>query len=125
MKDGEVFSSNWGAGIHRRAHVDKETGALTVEAEQDVSEIIEDAKAQFNDEHGRHGDGLTKVAQIPLSLLFTPEMRKIRRDPEAYARWLDDPDNVVFRTRPGKVSWRKRIRGVTSHIAKTLGGESV
>lgn len=115
MKDGQVFSSNRGAGIHRRSYVDKETGALTVETEQDVTEIVEDSKGQFNQFDERTpmgGDGLVKVASIPLSVLFTKEMQKIRRDPAAYARWLDDPDNRVFRTRPGRVSFADKVRGV-------------
>ena len=46
------------------------------------------------------------VARIPLTVLaeLTKTGQHPSQDQKAFARWLDRPDNRVFRTRPGKMS---------------------
>lgn len=77
---------------------------VTIRVEQDVTRILDANKAEFNDDHGRHGDGLgRKVASIPLGIYMDLRKRGIVQDRKAFRRWLNDPDNAAFRTSPGRV----------------------
>lgn len=75
-----------------------------IESRQDVSKYIERAKRQFNekDRHSRWGD-MQKVATIPLVILERLQREGIADDPVRMRRWLNDRDNRVFRTRPGRI----------------------
>lgn len=75
------------------------------ETRQDVTDIIEVNKTFMADvdERHRYGD-MSRVASIPVSVFFELERTGISRDPVAFKRWLDDPDNRLFRTRPGRLS---------------------
>ena len=89
----------------RRIFHDNGDGTYTIETQADVEDIVDEAKTLdrcFRPSDNWRGD-MHKVATIPISVLMTPEMRKIIRDPKAFKRWLNDPDNRVFRTRPGRV----------------------
>jgi hypothetical protein len=66
---------------------------------QKLDAILEANREQRNADHGRHGDGLGhKVASIPLHIYFDLRRQGIVQDPKAFKRWLNDPDNVAFRT---------------------------
>ena len=70
--------------------------------EQDVSAIIEANKAEFNAAPARWGEW-TKVGSIPISVYYELERLGILNDQKAMAKWLNDPDNRAFRTRPGTI----------------------
>ena len=94
------------AGITRTMHEDAVTGAFTVESVQDVTEIVAANKASYAATRQRApctGDGIHRYASIPLGIYFDLVKQGITRDPVAMKRWLNDPDNLAFRTRPGKV----------------------
>ena len=78
-------------------------GDVSVEARQDVEPVIELARAEHNAGAGRWND-LNKVASIPAVVYEDLVRRGITRDQKAFRRWLDDPDNRAFRTRPGRLS---------------------
>ena len=97
--------------------VDRQTGILTkfhysptdadafrIESIQDVEPIIEYNKALYNatDERARHGD-VSRVANIPLVVWADLKRRGIMDDEKKLSAWLNDPENRMFRTRPGKV----------------------
>lgn len=66
---------------------------------QRLDGIIDANKREFNESKARHGDGLgRKVASIPLNIFFDLQKKGITRDRKAFARWLNDSDNRVFRT---------------------------
>ena len=73
-----------------------------ISKEQDVSAIIEQNKREFNDAPERWGEW-TKVGSIPISVYYELERQGITKDQEAMKKWLNDPDNRYFRTRPGTV----------------------
>lgn len=78
-------------------------GSAVIETKQDVTDIIEANKADFNQAGGLKGD-MHHVARIPL-VVYEELMRKgIAGDPAALKRWLDHPDNRAFRTHPAKLS---------------------
>jgi len=98
------FDSNKELGITRTWHYNDATDEATIQTQQDVTDVIEENKNEFNqiDERAKWGE-LTKVASIPLSLYYQLKAEG-KLDDQAYMkRWLNDPDNRHFRTRPGEV----------------------
>jgi hypothetical protein len=83
-------------------HADAEN--IRIETVQDVTDIVEANKSTFNstDERARWGEW-QRVASIPLAVLNDLKTKKIAEDPKAMKKWLNDPDNRLFRTRPGRV----------------------
>ena len=84
-------------------------GGLIIQTVQDVSGIIEANKREFNshDERARWSES-NKVASIPFTVIDDLNKQGIMRgfavlDQKRFSSWLNDPDNRVFRTRPGVV----------------------
>ena len=77
---------------------------ITLATSQDVTHIVEANKRSRNeiDRHQKHGEW-SKVASIPLTVLYDLKRRGIADDPVAMRRWLNDPDNRAFRTREAKI----------------------
>jgi hypothetical protein len=73
-----------------------------ISKEQDVSAIIEQNKREFNEAPERWGEW-SKVGSIPISVYYELERQGITKDQERMKKWLNDPDNLYFRTRPGTV----------------------
>jgi hypothetical protein len=46
---------------------------------------------------------MQRVATLPLVLWMKLKQDGILDDPRALRRWLNDPDNRAFRTRPGRL----------------------
>ena len=91
------------------AHADGD-GGLVIETRQDVSGIVESNKREFNsyDERAKWSDHIfgNKVASIPLTVIDDLNKKGIMRgfhvlDQKAFTKWLNEPDNRFFRTRPG------------------------
>ncbi len=92
-------------------HADGE-GGIVIEMRQDVTEIIEQNKKEYNsyDERARWSDQLfgNKVASIPYSVIDDLNKAGIMRgfavlDDKRFAAWLNDPMNRAWRTRTGVV----------------------
>ena len=77
-------------------------GGGVIETVQDVTDIIEHNKYVANEDTGRFGD-LNRVASYPLVIYHELKSKGILDDDKAYRRWLNDPDNRVFRCKLGKV----------------------
>lgn len=88
-------------------HYDAVTEECTVETKRDLQHVIDDNKVIFNefDERARwRGDGgQNRVASIPDFIWYDLVKRGITRDKKAFRKWLNDPDNRAWRTRPGRV----------------------
>ena len=100
----KVFDTNKELGITRTWHYDDAKDEAIIQTQQDVTDVIEENKNEFAqiDERAKWGE-LTKVASIPLSLYYELKAEG-KLDDQAYMkRWLNDPDNRHFRTRPGEV----------------------
>ena len=100
-------------GVTRIAHADGE-GGLIIESVTDMTDFIEHTKAQYNDNSGTTGwgdnpiDRKNKIASLPTEIINELNQKGIMRgyyimDQKAMKKWLNDPDNSVFRTRGGKV----------------------
>jgi len=87
-------------------HYDESTKQHGLQTEQDVTHIIEGTKSVFNqvDECANWKGDTHHIASIPLSIYH--RLAKISnnfKDQKVIKKWLNDPDNRVFRTRPGRV----------------------
>ena len=73
--DNKIFDVNPDLGITRTWHYNDETDEATIQTQQDVTDIIEENKQEFNqvDERARWGE-FSRVASIPLSLYY--ELKK-------------------------------------------------
>ena len=89
-------------GISHVFYYDDMTDEATIVAEQDVSSVVELNKKSFNETHGKFGE-FSKVASLPLVVYNDLQKKGILNDEKAFKRWLNDPDNRFFRTRPGNV----------------------
>lgn len=91
-----------GTRISHVFHYDESTDEATITAEQKFDDIVEMNKSLYNRDHQKHGDW-THVAQIPLVVVQELKKQGILHDQKAMKRWLNDPQNRFFRTRPGSV----------------------
>ncbi len=87
--------------FHSHEHDD----TYAVEDRQDVTQIIKDATIKRNetDKHTRYGDGLNKVASIPMSMYQDWVKKGYTKDQKKMKELLNSPDYRYFRTREGKV----------------------
>jgi len=92
--------------VRRMFHDSIDGESQVVEHTQDVSAILKENKEQYKayDERSRWNHEMNRVASIPLVVWEDLKRRGIADDKNALMRWLDDPDNRAFRTRPGRVS---------------------
>ena len=88
------------------------TGAITIHTAQDVTDRIDLNKAIHadTDERARYDSNSVlgvRMASIPLSVFMDLQKRmKVNGSFEECAdfrKWLNDPDNRFFRTRPGRM----------------------
>ena len=97
----DKFPGNDVMGIEREFHYDESSDTFTIETKQDVTDIVEWNKAEYNEySHPQFGT-MRKVASIPLPLYYELKRKGIIDDPNALKKWLNDPDNKFFRTVPG------------------------
>lgn len=102
--DSQIISVDQQSRTTEIHHYDESEKLVTIETEQDVTELIESNRAIFNlaDERERWGEG-RRVASIPMNVYMDLYQKGIIQDQEALRKWLNDPDNRFFRTFPGVV----------------------
>lgn len=102
--DKRLFDYDPFLGITEYFYYDPDADKVTIQQVQDTTRIVEQNKAQFNaiDERAKWGDW-SKVASIPISVWADLNAKGITRDKAAFKKWLNNPDNKYFRTRPGQV----------------------
>lgn len=112
MWKSEVLSWNPWSKIKEVFHKDMNTGEIVLETTANVKEITDDAKARYAmvDERAAWNTGtendLNHVAYLPMEI-----WDKVRRetgvnlltDRKALKEWVNNPDNLHFRTRPGRI----------------------
>lgn len=108
-----LFSHDPTFGITRYAYLDDEKDMLHIETVQDIRTIIEINKKEYNEteKSTRYGDGMHRVANIPLNILeslmqqgiLVPGKKGDGDGNKRFKKWLNDPDNRFFKTRNGRV----------------------
>jgi len=100
-------------GVIRTAYADGE-GGLVIKSEVDLTDFTEHTKEQFNQRSEKTGwgddvyDPKNKIASLPAEIINMLNKEGIMRgyyiqDQKALVKWLNNPDNRVFRTRGGIV----------------------
>lgn len=99
-----LFDVDHETGTKTYFHPDGE-GGFTLETLQDVEPTLEQNKLLYNDvdERARYGEKLTRVASIPLVVWMQWSREGDINDPAYIRKKLNDRDNLLFRTRPGKI----------------------
>lgn len=105
-----LFDHDETTGMTEWFTYDPHSGGFVIETTQDVSALLEVNRALYNasDTRAKY-DNLTRIASIPNVVLMdlakqgivTPAGRIL--DDKKYRAWLNDPANVYFRVRPGRV----------------------
>lgn len=100
----ELFSV--GDGRYTIAH--KLDDVVVLETKQDVTDIIELNKIQVDNATRKIDNTMTHVARIPFTVIDDLNAKGIMqgfmvKDEKAFKRWLNNPDNRVWRTYPGSV----------------------
>tara|TARA_R110000765_G_scaffold122372_1_gene218817 strand:+ start:45 stop:359 length:315 start_codon:yes stop_codon:yes gene_type:complete len=94
---------------HKRHNVGD--GKYIIETIQDVSDIVEQNKQEFNNASTTWGDGdifSNKIASIPNTVIDDLNHKQIMKgyqilDMKKFKEFMNHPDNRFFRTKPGKV----------------------
>jgi hypothetical protein len=96
--------------IREKVAHNTDNGEIVIATEQDVSNIIEQNKKEYNTTNGRWGEDVfdNKIASIPLTVIDDLNKLGIMRgfhvvDQKKFRAWLNNPDNRFFRTRQGRV----------------------
>jgi len=83
---------------------------ITIKQEQDVSALIEQNKKEYNNANSKWSDELfgNKVASIPFTAIDKLNKEGIMKgftvlDQKRFFAWLNDPENLFFRTKPGQL----------------------
>ena len=97
-------------GVTETFHYDDATGKSTIETTVDVEPLMDANKRQFNDAPKRHeSEAFNKVASIPVvaAQMWCKERGvnygEFLANPDHLKAFLNDRDNSVWRTRPGKI----------------------
>lgn len=94
------------AGITQYYHFDDVTGDITLETRwtSNVDEVNPDAYNSHSDHKPSAWKGdWHHVAAVPNVVLHDLKKKGILDDQKAFKKWLNDRDNRVFRTKPGRV----------------------
>jgi hypothetical protein len=84
-------------------HYDPASDTFAIASKQDITALAERNKAEYNAAPSRHGEHFVRYASIPGNVYADLQRRGIADDEKAFKAWLEDPDNRVFRTRPGRI----------------------
>ena len=83
---------------------------ITIQQEQDVTALIEQNKRAYNETSTKWSDSLfgNRVASIPFAAIDKLNKMKIMKgynvlDQKRFFAWLNDRDNLYFRTKKGNL----------------------
>ena len=83
---------------------------ITLQTEQNVDALIEQNKKEYNNAETKWSDQLfgNKVASIPFTAIDKLNKQGIMKgftvlDQKKFFAWLNDPDNLFFRTKKGNL----------------------
>lgn len=84
-------------------------GTVTIRKLQDVQKVIDNNKEEFNSFNKGYSDsrGTHKIATIPMVVIDKWRAEDgfdwFKATSNERKRWLEKPENAVFKTRPGKL----------------------
>lgn len=104
VNDGRLLDFDPILGITEKYY--EQDGKWIVARDQDATSLIEANLQKRNsvDERARFkSEAFNRVASIPMVVLEELRRKGILNDKKAFRKWLNDRDNLAFRTRPGRV----------------------
>jgi len=101
----KLFDFDPVTGTKKIWHYDADKDEAVIETIFDTSNLVETNKAMFNavDERASWKGDMHLVASIPMELFMKWKSEGKLDDQAFLKKWLNDPDNRLFRTRPGEV----------------------
>lgn len=108
MRTTRLLDRDDATGTTEYYHFDPQTHGFTIERRQDVTALVEANKAIANDNAGWKGD-LHHVASFPLTIVMDLAQQGIMSpagailDDARFRRWLNAPENRVWRVKYGQV----------------------
>ncbi len=99
-----LFSHDPNSGITRYFHYDEMTGETTIETQSHLDKLVDFNHFAQKEQTSLHrwGDGKV-VATIPLSIWLKFKQEGKLNDHAFMRRWLNDPENRMYRRFLGKV----------------------
>ncbi len=94
----KILDHNPDSGVSHVWHWDEETEETTITSEQNVDQLIAVNKMLYNEQGKKFGKDGTVVASVPMSIFHEWQRDGKLHDQKWLFRWLNDPDNRVFRT---------------------------
>ena len=89
---------------------DTDDGGIVIATEQDVTDIIEQNKQEYNQASTKWGSDVfdNKIASIPLTVIDELNKQGVMRgfhvlDQKKFKEFLNNPDNRFFRTKQGRI----------------------
>jgi hypothetical protein len=103
--DKRLFDFDPISGSKKIWHYDSDKDEAIIETVVDATKLVETNKAMYNshDERANWKGDMHLVASIPMELYMKWKAEGKLEDQAFMKRWLNDPDNRLFRTRPGEV----------------------
>jgi len=98
-----LFDHDPVSGITTWFQYHDENDAFSLHTVQETDDVVDANKRDFNGAASNWRGDMHKVASIPMTLYMDLKKQGIIDDEKAFKKWLNDPDNRYFRTRPGKV----------------------
>jgi len=102
VMDRLLLDADYGARRTQIMHTQSDN-EVVIETLQNVDDILDITKQQYNDSAGERFGTRAQVARIPAVVWGDLVRSGIAFDPVAFKKWLNDFDNRVWRTRPGRV----------------------
>jgi len=101
----KLFDFDPVTGTKKIWHYDADKDEAVIETIFDTSNLVETNKAMFNavDERANWKGDMHLVASIPMELFMKWKSEGKLDDQAFLKKWLNDPDNRLFRTRTGEV----------------------
>lgn len=98
-------------GLSQFYHYNPDRDEFHIETRQDAEPILDQNRQQRveTDRHTRWGDGMQKVATLPLTVVAELAKKGIMSaggevlDRQRFFAFLNDPENLAFRTREGRL----------------------
>lgn len=88
--------------VRNTIHADTdEPDKFTVQTTEELDQLFDYCAEKRKAASGRAPDGMVHIAEIPLSIAETAEVEGW--DEGDWRRWLNDPDNAMFRTWKGRI----------------------
>lgn len=100
-----ILTQDAAQGSTTIAHA-RPNGTMVVQRRQRVDHITDRNKAIYAsvDARAPFSSGMgSRVASLPVSVWWDLKERGILDDQKRFRRWMNDSENVHFRTRPGRV----------------------